>query len=196
MTRKSREIKSLIKRKGEVVRMAREGHSRAHIAKVLSEHRPTVTRWLNQAGIETNSHTQAVGLLGEAIVRDHLLEMGIQCEPTAHACEYDLLTSCGIRIEVKTCATVQFSHLGKKRARFDCAKLRGTLKDYPKDYGATCDFVVLLFAGDDAHQRRFWVCRPSDLPDTGVLISLYPTAKSSKWAAFENRFDLIKAAMA
>lgn len=112
----------------------------------------------------------------EEIVSTILSERGIENKLMPNAHPFDILTSSGIRIDVK--ARAEIKNISSYSLSFKETKSR-----------SYCDFIVLALK---EHSTFFVI--PEELINykSPIRFSYPPRSKKSKWHVFENRFDLLE----
>ena len=122
----------------------------------------TVKRVRTRLGLKTNSVMAQRGRHGEEVVAQAARARGFKVEWRTHDTEkYDLLVS-GLRVDVKT--TMQ-QHDSSWRLRLP--KLRnsfGARYQYPKDYAADCEVIVLCGLYPDGREPDLYLWSSAGLP--------------------------------
>jgi len=146
--------------------------------------------------------TYKIGKLCEEKVNKKLISLGIKNRLTPHFFSYDIISSNGIRIEVKK-ATYDTSRDSWKAFLSEgvCknkSKYEGKTKKhnnsihyrkgnrYYKDYTKSCDFIIVYIK-----EKNIYYILPSHLSKGIGRFNLIPHRKS-KYNKYINKFQLIK----
>ena len=128
----------------------------------------TVKRVRKNLGLETNSVTALRGRQGEKVAAQAARTRGLKVEWRTHdTAKHDLVVS-GLRVDVKTAmqqpdGTWKY-RLPKIRASF------GHQYEYPKDYAADCEVIVLCCLYLDGRTPDLYMLSSTALPGTVRII--------------------------
>ena len=128
----------------------------------------TVKRVRKNLGLETNSVTAQRGRQGEEIVAQAARTRGLKVVWRSHDTEKHDLSISGLRVDVKT-AMQQPDGTWKYRLPVIRASF-GHQYEYPKDYAADCEVIVLCCLYLDGSEADLYMLSSIGLPGTVRII--------------------------